>query len=175
MMGEFYAATEGNVPLFNFLGKTGSIGFVSPLLRNIFPLKIAKYDVLTDDFVRNKNGFLIECGTNEPGHLLGLINEDDPTRQFSGYTNKEATTKKIVKNAFVKGDVYFCTGDLIRIDKEGFAYFVDRIGDTFRWKGENVSTNEVSEVISQIKGVHEANVYGVAIPGFDGRAGMASL
>jgi len=64
---------------------------------------------------------------------------------------------------------------LIRIDKEGFAYFVDRIGDTFRWKGENVSTNEVSEVISQIKGVHEANVYGVAIPGFDGRAGMASL
>lgn len=94
---------------------------------------------------------------------------------FEGYTDEQATQKKILSGAFEKGDSWFRTGDLMRYDEEGYFYFVDRIGDTFRWKGENVSTNEVSEMLGRHPGVREANVYGVEVPGADGRAGMASL
>jgi fatty-acyl-CoA synthase len=95
--------------------------------------------------------------------------------RFEGYTNPEATEKKILRNVFKKGDAYFRTGDLMRMDADDYFYFVDRIGDTFRWKGENVSTSEVAEVLSVCPCVTEANVYGVAVPGQDGRAGMAAL
>ena len=97
------------------------------------------------------------------------------TGKFEGYTDKEATKKKILENVFEKGDRWFSSGDLLKKDKQGYYYFVDRIGDTFRWKSENVSTNEVSEAISAYKGIDEVNVYGVEVPNQDGRAGMASL
>jgi fatty-acyl-CoA synthase len=106
------------------------------------------------------------------GEAIGRITA---VSRFEGYSNAEATEKKILRGVFKKGDAYFRTGDLMRLDSEDYFYFVDRIGDTFRWKGENVSTNEVAEVLSLAPGVKEANVYGVAVPGKDGRAGMAAL
>ena len=104
------------------------------------------------------------------------MNQKDITRRFDGYTDKKATEKKIVTGVMKDGDVWFRTGDLLRKDKEGFVYFVDRIGDTFRWKGENVSTNEVGEVVSVFPGIVEANIYGVTVPGNeDGKACMAAI
>ena len=95
--------------------------------------------------------------------------------RFEGYTSREASEKKILRDVFEPGDAWFRTGDLMRKDEKGYFYFVDRIGDTFRWKGENVATSEVSEAICAFPGVKQANVYGVAVPGADGRAGMATL
>jgi fatty-acyl-CoA synthase len=174
-IGEFYASTEGNANMVNQRNKFGAVGFVSPLMKPIYPIKIAKFDVETEDVVRNAQGFCIECGPDEPGELLGKIEEGDVTREFAGYTNQQAGQKKILSNVFEKGDRWFRTGDLLKCDKLGFYYFVDRVGDTFRWKGENVATSEVSEIISLVPGVLEANVYGVAVPLHDGRAGMAAL
>jgi len=94
---------------------------------------------------------------------------------FEGYTSAEATEKKILRDVFKKGDRFFRTGDLMKKDSKGYFYFVDRIGDTFRWKGENVSTMEVSEVLSVFPGIVDANVYGAAVPGKDGRACMVAL
>ena len=105
---------------------------------------------------------------NGSGRISGIA-------RFEGYTNADATQKKILRDVFEKGDAYFRTGDLLRRDRDGYFYFVDRIGDTFRWKGENVATSEVAEVLSQAAGVREANVYGVEVQGHDGRAGMAAL
>eukprot|EP01103_Thecamoeba_quadrilineata_P007325 TRINITY_DN1719_c0_g1_i1.p1 TRINITY_DN1719_c0_g1~~TRINITY_DN1719_c0_g1_i1.p1 ORF type:complete len:632 (+),score=105.20 TRINITY_DN1719_c0_g1_i1:40-1935(+) len=172
---EFYASTEGNATLLNHFGKEGAVGWVSPLVKFLHPARLVKFDQETETPVRAKNGFCIECKPNEAGELLGCIEQGDPSREFSGYTDPKATEKKILRNVFVKGDSYFRTGDLLRYDQEGYWYFVDRIGDTFRWKGENVATSEVAQVISGVAGVKDANVYGVAIPNKDGRAGMASL
>lgn len=174
-VGEFYGSTEGNATLLNSQNKLGAVGFVSPLIQKVVPLKLVKFDIENEVPIRNKAGFCTECAPGEVGELLGLIENSDPLRQFAGYTDKSATEKKILRDVFVKGDMYFRTGDLLRCDSEGFFYFVDRIGDTFRWKGENVSTNEVMEVLSSCPGVIEANVYGVNVPHHDGRAGMATL
>ena len=108
---------------------------------------------------------------------LGQIVDDPerPTGRFDGYAKKEETEKKILRDVFEKGDAWFRTGDLLKQDKLGYFYFVDRIGDTFRWKGENVATSEVAEAMSVYPGIEEANVYGVAVPGADGKAGMASI
>jgi len=94
---------------------------------------------------------------------------------FEGYTSMEATRKKILRDVFETGDAWFRTGDLMRRDRRGYYYFVDRTGDTFRWKGENVSTSEVEQVICSFPGVGRASVYGVSVPNTDGRAGMAAL
>lgn len=174
-VAEFYAATEGNANMVNSRNRFGAVGYVSPLMSAIYPIKIVKFDVEAEEPVRDSHGLCIECGPNEPGELLGRIDADDPTRDFSGYTNKQASEKKILHNVVDKGDRWFRTGDLLRRDENGFYYFVDRIGDTFRWKGENVATSEVAEIISMAPGVREVNVYGVQIPHCDGRAGMASL
>ena len=99
----------------------------------------------------------------------------DSRGRFEGYTSKEATEKKVLRDVFRDGDAFFRTGDLLRQDAKGYFYFVDRIGDTFRWKGENVATNQVSEVVTTFDGIQEANVYGVSVPGADGRAGMAAI
>src|SRR5204863_6712202 len=122
-------------------------------------------------------GFCVRCGPNEVGEALGRIPPDASNvgSRFEGYTSREASEKKILRDVFEKGDIWFRTSDLLRKDEQGYFYFVDRIGDTFRWKGENVSTSEVSEAVTAFPGVAEANVYGVSIPGRDGRAGMAAL
>ncbi len=107
------------------------------------------------------------------GEAIGKI--DDERGRFEGYSKGADTEKKILRDVFEKGDAWFRTGDLLRRDTEGYFYFVDRIGDTFRWKGENVATSEVAEAISVFPGVKEANVYGVKVPGTDGCAGMVSM
>jgi fatty-acyl-CoA synthase len=174
---EFYGATEGNVALFNPDGRVGAVGRVPPLLERLSPIKLVHFDVQTEAPVRGPDGFCIPCGPGEVGEAIGRIpsNEDAAVGRFEGYTDPSATEKKILSNAFEKGDAWFRTGDLMRRDEQGYFYFVDRIGDTFRWKGENVSTSEVSAVLGTHPGVREANVYGVEVPGADGRAGMASL
>src|SRR6202043_140807 len=107
------------------------------------------------------------------GKILNTGNS--PARQFDGYTDADSSERKVLRNVFANSDCWFRTGDLMRRDASGYYYFVDRIGDTFRWKGENVSTTEVAEVIATFPGVREANVYGVSVPGYEGRAGMAAL
>jgi fatty-acyl-CoA synthase len=119
----------------------------------------------------------MRCAPNEIGEAIGKV-LDDPSNvgsRFEGYTSKEASEKRILRHVFEPGDVWVRTGDLMRKDEKGFFYFVDRIGDTFRWKGENVATFEISEAICAFPEVRQANVYGVAIPGTEGRAGMATL
>lgn len=178
---EFYGATEGNGVLINFCEKSnkearGAVGRMGALMKKVIPGKIVKFDVETEENVRGKDGLCIECDLGEPGELIFPNIADDPSKQFKGYTDPKATAKKLLSDAFVKGDSWFRTGDLLSTDANGYYYFVDRIGDTFRWKGENCSTMEVSEVVSSFAGVEEANVYGVKCPGVeDGRACMVSI
>jgi fatty-acyl-CoA synthase len=169
---EFYGATEGNMALVNFSGKVGAVGQLPGFLRKLIGIELVRFDVDKEELVRGKDGFCERSDVGEPGEALIKISR---TARFEGYTNAESTEKKVLRDAFAKGDAYFRTGDLLRLDDEGYFYFVDRIGDTFRWKGENVATSEVAEVLSVHPGVEEANVYGVAIPGAEGRAGMAAL
>jgi len=172
---EFYGSSEGNVNLFNNTGKVGAIGIIPWWIRWIYPVILVKYDIENDQLIRDKNGRCILCDPEEPGQILGLIKENNPSRRFDGYTDPEATSKKVVRGVFKEGDMYFCSGDLLKKDSFGFFYWVDRIGDTFRWKGENVSTAEVAQVLSDFQGFDEINVYGVELPGSDGRAGMAAV
>jgi fatty-acyl-CoA synthase len=168
---EMYGETEGNVSLMNRSGRTGSVGRPYPFQHR--HLRLARYDTGTGDLVRGADGFLIGCGDDEPGELLGRIGAG--TMPYDGYTDAQATAAKVVRDAFKKGDAYFRTGDLLRRDRDGYFYFVDRVGDTFRWKGENVATQEVAEILNGAPGMTESNVYGVAVPGRDGRAGMAAV
>jgi fatty-acyl-CoA synthase len=174
---EFYGATEGNVTLFNFEGKEGSVGRIPWFLARRFPVAVVRYDVERQEPVRNDQGLCIECEPNEPGDVIGKILKDasKPGQRFEGYAAATETEKKVLRDVLQKGDLWFRTGDLMRKDARGYFYFVDRIGDTFRWKGENVSTSEVEEAIGAFDGALEANVYGVAVPGREGRAGMAAL
>jgi fatty-acyl-CoA synthase len=138
---------------------------------------LVQHDVEKAEPVRNEYGFCNRCAPNEIGEAIGQI-LDDPSNtgsRFEGYTSEEASEKKILRKVFDPGDAWVRTGDLMRKDEKGFFYFVDRVGDTFRWKGENVATSEISETILECPGVKQANVYGVSIPGADGRAGMATL
>ena len=172
---EFYGSTEGNVSLFNYDGKIGSIGRVPSYAKSKFNVEVVKFDVETEQPLRGADGFCILTDPDEAGEALGMIDASSPTGRFEGYAKKEETEKKILRDVFTKGDQWFRTGDLLKQDAQGYFYFVDRIGDTFRWKGENVATSEVAEAISVYPGVKEANVYGVSVPGTDGRAGMASV
>ena len=169
---EFYGATEGNVALMNLDGKVGAVGRLPRLLRAAVGVTLIRYDVAKDEHERGPDGFCIPCKPGEVGEAVGRITA---VSRFEGYSNPEATEKKILRSVFKPGDAYFRTGDLMRMDADDYFYFVDRIGDTFRWKGENVSTSEVAEVLSVCPGVKEANVYGVSVPNQDGRAGMAAL
>ncbi len=171
---EFYAATEGTFSLFNVEGQTGSIGRIPSFLKHRFPAALIKLDSATLEPVRDERGFCIRCAAGEVGEALGRITSDRAGR-FEGYIGSEDSERKIFRNVFEPGDSWFRTGDLMRVDRKGFFYFVDRIGDTFRWKGENVSTLEVSEALGGFPGIEDVNVYGVSVPGADGRAGMAAL
>jgi fatty-acyl-CoA synthase len=174
---EFYAATEGNVSLFNFEDKEGAVGRIPWFLESRFPTKVVRFDLDLQQPIRDARGFCVECSPEEAGEVIGKILKDasKPGARFEGYATQAETEKKVLHDVFEKGDSWFRTGDLMRKDADGYFYFVDRIGDTFRWKGENVSTTEVEETIGQFSGVAETNVYGVSIPGRDGRAGMAAL
>jgi fatty-acyl-CoA synthase len=174
---EFYASTEGGVSLFNVEGKRGAIGRVPPYLAHRFSPALVRFDIEKNEPARDLNGFCIPCELNEPGEAIGkaLTDPSNVGIRYEGYTDKNASNKKILHNVFQPDDAWVRTGDLMRKDEKGFFYFVDRVGDTFRWKGENVATTEVAEAISLYPGVKHANVYGVSIPGTEGRAGMASL
>jgi fatty-acyl-CoA synthase len=174
---EFYAATEGNVSLFNIRGKRGAIGHIPPYLTHRFSPLLVVTDIETTDPARNELGLCIPCASNQVGEALGQIVDDasNSGSRFEGYTSAEASEKKILRDVMEPGDRWFRTGDLMRRDEKGYYYFVDRIGDTFRRKGENVATSEVAEVICGFSGVQHANVYGVAVPGVEGRVGMATL
>ena len=172
---EVYGSTEGNIFLMNIDGKIGAVGRIPKYLEKQFgDVRIVKFDVAEEQPVRDEDGFCVAADWEETGELIGRIDVDGPS-DFSGYQDKEATEKKILRDVFEKGDAWFRSGDLMSRDRAGYIYFKDRIGDTFRWKGENVATNEVAEVLSQYPGIKTANVYGVEIPANDGRAGMASL
>jgi fatty-acyl-CoA synthase len=174
---EFYAATEGNFSLYNCEGKPGAIGRVPSFLAHRFPVALIKSDINTGEPVRSSEGFCLSCSANEIGEAIGKILDHSSGRgsNFEGYTDKDASNRKVLRNVFVNGDAWFRTGDLMRKDERGYFHFVDRVGDTFRWKGENVSTTEVAETISACPGVIEAVVYGVIVPGTEGRAGMAAV
>jgi fatty-acyl-CoA synthase len=171
---EFYGATEGNVSMLNYDGTVGSVGRVPGYIEWLLPARVVRFDVELEMPVRGPDGLCIECGPDEAGEALGRISKR-AGRDFEGYTKASDTQKKILHDVFKKGDAWFRTGDLMRRDQHGYFYFVDRIGDTFRWKGENVATSEVAEALTTVPGIREVNVYGVTVPGADGRAGMAAL
>lgn len=173
---EFYGSTEGNVSFIGFDGKVGAVGRIpSYLEKGAFGhVAFVKFDVVEEEPVRGADGFCIRTDPSEPGEVIGKIGDDTRTR-FEGYSDKAASEKKILRDVFEKGDMWFRTGDLLSKDEHGYIFFHDRIGDTFRWKGENVSTNEVAEFVGRAPGIATANVYGVSVPGTDGRAGMAAI
>jgi fatty-acyl-CoA synthase len=174
---EFYAATEANVSLYNVEGKVGAVGRVPSFLNHRFPLALVKFDHATDEPARNSNGLCTRCGTDEIGEAIGRIGDGSAQGggAFEGYTSAAESERKILRNVFDRGDAWYRTGDLMRRDAGGFFYFVDRIGDTFRWKGENVAASEVAAALTAFSGISEAMVYGVAIPGAEGAVGMAAL
>ena len=171
---EFYGATEGNVGLMNVDGQVGAIGRVPWYARKSFNVALIRLDPETFAPVRGPDGFCQRVAINEPGEALGRIDPHDSRYRFDGYGSKAETEKKLLRDVFEKGDVYFRTGDLMRRDRHGYYYFVDRVGDTFRWMAENVSTGEVAEAFSSFPGISQTNVYGVEVQGYDGRAGMAA-
>ena len=161
---EFYGSSEGNVGFLNLFNLDCTVGFTT------VPYAIVEYDLEEDEPVRKRNGFLKKVKKGQAGLLLGEITDKSP---FDGYTDQEKTEKTILRNVFKNGDAWFNTGDLMRDQGFRHAQFVDRLGDTFRWKGENVSTTEVENVLSSLDGVIDGVVYGVEIQNTNGRAGMA--
>uniref|UniRef100_A0A8B9YY89 Arachidonate--CoA ligase n=1 Tax=Bos mutus grunniens TaxID=30521 RepID=A0A8B9YY89_BOSMU len=174
-IGEFYGATECNCSIANMDGKVGSCGFNSRILPHVYPIRLVKVNEDTMELLRDAQGLCIPCQTGEPGLLVGQINQQDPLRRFDGYISESATSKKIAHSVFRKGDSAYLSGDVLVMDELGYMYFRDRSGDTFRWRGENVSTTEVEGVLSRLLGQTDVAVYGVAVPGVEGKAGMAAI
>jgi fatty-acyl-CoA synthase len=176
---EFYAATEGNAVMLNLDGKEGAIGRVPRWLRPMFPMiNVRLFNEGNEETIfRGPDGFCVPCDPGEVGELISEIVFDPmkPGQRFDGYADRGATDAKIMRDVFKKGDMWFRSADLVRRDRHNYYYFIDRLGDTFRWKGENVSTAEVAETITSAPGVREANVYGVRVPGHEGKAGMVAL
>jgi fatty-acyl-CoA synthase len=173
---EYYASTEGNFSLYNCEGEVGAIGRIPPFLASRLPVAVLKFDVDTAEPKRNAEGRCERCEPNEVGEAVGLIPAGgERGGRFEGYADAAASERKVLRNVFKEGDAWYRTGDLMRRDERGFFYFVDRVGETYRWKGENVSTAEVLTALAAEPGVLEGVVYGVAVPGADGRAGMAAL
>jgi len=165
-VAEFYAASEGNTAFINIFNIPRTTG-ISPL-----PLAYVEYDAETGEPVRDENGRVRKVPAGQPGLLLSPVNRLSP---FDGYTDKEASEKKLVRNAFKEGDVWFNTGDVMSPQGMGHAAFSDRLGDTFRWKGENVATTQVEAALGGDGGVEECTVFGVEVPDTGGRAGMAAI
>ncbi|XP_070828191.1 long-chain fatty acid transport protein 2-like [Chaetodon trifascialis] len=170
---ELYAATEGNIGFINYTSKVGAVGRVNFVHRFFFPYTLIKFDIEKEKPVRNSEGLCIEAASGETGLLVGRVTQRSP---FVGYAgSQQQTEKKRLRDVLKKGDLYFNTGDLLRFDHENFVYFQDRVGDTFRWKGENVATSEVADILTMAHCILEANVYGVKVEGQEGRIGMAAV
>jgi fatty-acyl-CoA synthase len=174
---EYYASTEGNFSLYNCEGQPGAIGRIPAFLASRLQVALLRFDVDRSEPRRNAQGFCERCEANETGEAVGLMPNSGAERggRFEGYADAEATDGKILRNVFREGDAWYRTGDLMRRDERGYYYFIDRVGETYRWKGENVSTAEVLTVLTAIRGVADGVVYGVSVPGADGRAGIAAL
>ncbi|XP_050174869.1 long-chain fatty acid transport protein 2-like [Myiozetetes cayanensis] len=170
---EFYGATEGNAGFINYTGKVGAVGRSNIFLKPFAPFELIKYDVAADEPVRDERGLCIPVGPGETGLLVVKITQNAP---FHGYAGDAAKTeKKVLRDVLAKGDAFFNSGDLLLMDRQRFLYFQDRVGDTFRWKGENVATTEVEATLAAVGFIQEVNVYGVAVPGCEGRCGMAAV
>lgn len=172
-MCEVYGSTEGNLCFMNHIGKIGTVGRSNFVYKVLFKYDLVKYDMSRDEPEKDEHGFCKRVKHGETGLLLSKVSALSP---FFGYAgSKQLTEKKLMRNVFVNGDAYFNTGDLMSEDHEGFISFRDRVGDTFRWKGENVATTEVTETLGLVDFIQEVNVYGVEVPGHEGRAGMAAM
>jgi fatty-acyl-CoA synthase len=171
---EGLGSTEANYGITNVDNKVGSVGRIPyPEHSNV---RVVRYDVETGEYPRAPEGWLTRCEPGEVGELIAEVLEGPgPAGFFEGYTSPQATEAKLLRNVFRSGDRWVRSGDLVRFDADDYYYFVDRVGDTFRWKSENVSTDEVGAVLSQFPGPAVVNVYGVRVPGNEGRAGMVAL
>jgi len=174
---EYYASTEGSFSLYNCEGRVGSVGRIPPFLSHRMPVALVQFDTDREEPVRTPAGSCVRCAPGEIGEAVGEIKgaEGEAIARFEGYADAAASRKKVLRDVFAPGDAWYRTGDLMRQDDQGFFYFVDRIGDTFRWKGENVSTTEVAAVLAAFPGVRDVAVFGVRVGSADGRAGMAAL
>ena len=173
---EFYAATEGVFSLYNVEGEPGAIGRIPGFMAHRFPAALVAFDPETGRPARGPDGLCRRVAQGQAGEAIGRISAGgDLAHRFEGYTAKADSAAKILRDVFEPGDAWLRTGDLMRQDARGFFYFVDRVGDTFRWKGENVATTQVAQVLAAAPGVAAACVFGVEIPGADGKAGMAAL
>ncbi len=172
---EFYAATEGSFSLFNLEGKVGAIGRVPSFMAHRSPVALVRLDADAGEPARGPDGFCVRCGAGEVGEALGAIAAGTADRRFEGYTDADASRAKVLRDVFEPGDSWFRTGDLMKRDAAGFFSFVDRVGDTFRWRAENVSCTAVAQAMAGCPGVVAASVYGVTVPGTEGRAGMAAV
>ncbi|XP_022110822.1 very long-chain acyl-CoA synthetase-like [Acanthaster planci] len=171
---EFYGSTEGTYSFVNLDGKVGSVGRYPPVLAALTDVVVrVQCDMETAEPLRGSNGLCLLAPKGQTGLMLFRLNE---TMRFDGYQGDESVNqKKLVRNVKKHGDVFFNTGDLMLLDKDYYLYFKDRLGDTFRWKGENVATTEVAQVLNLFVSVEDTNVYGVQVPGNDGKAGMAAI
>uniref|UniRef100_A0A8C6H7U6 long-chain-fatty-acid--CoA ligase n=1 Tax=Mus spicilegus TaxID=10103 RepID=A0A8C6H7U6_MUSSI len=168
---EFYGSTEGNIGLMNYVGHCGAVGRTSCILRMLTPFELVHRVLLSTEPSHQPRTYFQSSG--KPGLLLTKVRKNQP---FLGYRGSQAeSNRKLVANVRRVGDLYFNTGDVLALDQEGFFYFRDRLGDTFRWKGENVSTGEVESVLSSLDFLEEVNVYGVPVPGCEGKVGMAAV
>lgn len=178
-IGEFYGSTEGNSSIINIDNKVGKVGFFpvfgASLIQRIYPVSLVKVDDETGEIVRGRDGLCRRAGPGECGEMVGRVVKGDPIKDFQGYTDSKDTEKKLIRDVFRRGDVCFASGDILAQDELGYLTFKDRTGDTFRWKGENVSTAEVEVAVQKALGLGDATVYGVSIPGEDGKCGMAGV
>ncbi|GAA0796005.1 long-chain-acyl-CoA synthetase [Marinobacterium sediminicola] len=172
---EGWGSTEANTNLINVDNYIGSCGRVPDW--NKTNLRLIRYDVESDSYVRDENGYCVQCQPGEVGEAVGMIinHPEIGGGRFEGYTSRDATEQKILRGVFSEGDSWWRSGDLLRYDEDGYFYFVDRVGDTFRWKSENVSTQEVAAALGDFTGVELINVYGVRVPDHEGRGGMAAI
>ena len=164
----------------NVNNKVGAVGFIPPFFKKLVPFGLVKVNLETGEAVRDCNGLCIRCQPGEPGEFVANVVRQHPIQDFHGYVDKIATRKKLLHNVWKTGDSCYKSGDILVADKYGWVYFKDRIGDTFRWKGENVSTAEIENTVSLFEGTgitskHDVIAYGIQIPGCEGKAGMIAI
>ncbi|KAH8389699.1 hypothetical protein KR200_000188 [Drosophila serrata] len=174
-IGEIYGATEGNSNLINISNRVGAIGFVPVYGARLYPVQILRCDEQTGELIKDSHGHCIRCLPGETGLLVGKVDARRAVSAFHGYADKGASEQKLLRDVFESGDVFFNSGDMVVRDILGYFYFKDRTGDTFRWRGENVATQEVEAIITNCIGLEDCVVYGVQIPHVEGKAGMAAI